>query len=491
MEDQRPWLSSRTPGQVEVNTGLLAEVLREYRESNGVSQADLAQLLHLDQSYVSKIETGKRQVGDLETLLHIAHRLNVPPSRLGLSHELLQPVPSASTPLMVGAADPVEASQGEWRRDRRYLNGHRGDLARMAAELYAPAVRVGDIPFIARAGWMPDAPIRLEDVELCWSKDASPVTIAGTEAEAHDVLPLRAPGKRFDRYTSAIRYLDPPSLFENRASYRLLEANLEPGRARMTFGLGTYFDKLDVSEGIAHELAAATRSSGKNVRPEWVSLPLRSLVGDPFDLTRRAVMPAIETLTIRRERDTGRASFLLHWRDPAKVATAAGIYGLIPAGEFQPSSIASWDRSNDFDLWRNMVREYSEEILGEPERDGTQGIPLDYDNWPLYRTLQQARAEGRVTAYCLGIGLDTLTLTATILTVVVLDDDVFDELFGDAVQINAEGALVTAAESTTVSEGVPFTEESVHRLLTSEPMASPGGCILARAWSIRTQILAQ
>jgi hypothetical protein len=139
-------------------------------------------------------------------------------------------------------------------------------------------------------------------------------------------------------------------------------------------------------------------------------------------------MPAIETLTLRRDRKTGHATFLLHWRDPAKVATAAGIYGLIPAGEFQPSSIASWDRTNDFDLWRSMVREYSEEILGEPERDRGSGEPLDYDNWPLYRTIQAAQQQGRVSVYCLGVGLDTHTLTATILTVAVFDDDVFDDL---------------------------------------------------------------
>lgn len=489
MPDEHPWLSSRTPGQVEFNTGLLAEVLRDYRDTNGLNQADLAQLLNLDQSYVSKIERGKRQVGDLETLLQIAHRLNVAPSRLGLSNELLQAVPSPSTSTLVGATDPVEADQGEWRRGRRYLNGHRGDLARVAAELYKPDVRVGGAPFIAPPEWLPDEPVRLEDIELVWSDDTPKITVTGTEGEASDVLPLRAPGKRFDRYTSAIRYLDPPALFENRASYRLLDANLTPGSAQMTFGLGTYFDKLDVSEAIAHELGNVTRTKGKKqARPDWASLPLRSLVGDPFDLARRAVMPAIETLTIRRQGDTGRATFLLHWRDPAKVATAAGIYGLIPAGEFQPSSIAAWDRSNDFDLWRSMVREYSEEILGEPERDGTQGVPLDYENWSLYRTLQQARGGNRVDAYCLGIGLDTLTLTATVLTVVVLDDDVFDELFGDAVQINAEGALIAAATSSTVSDGIPFVEGSVRRLLTSEPMASPGACILARAWRFRQAI---
>ena len=44
---------------------------------------------------------------------------------------------------------------------------------------------------------------------------------------------------------------------------------------------------------------------------------------------------------------------------------------MIPAGEFQPASVALWDRRNDFDLWRNIVREYSEELLGTPEHDGT------------------------------------------------------------------------------------------------------------------------
>ncbi|WP_439381901.1 hypothetical protein [Amycolatopsis lexingtonensis] len=129
------------------------------------------------------------------------------------------------------------------------------------------------------------------------------------------------------------------------------------------------------------------------------------------------------------------------------------------------------------------------EILGEPERDGSQGEPLDYENWSLHRDLQAAREKDRVTAYCLGIGLDTLTLTATVLTVVVIDDDVFDDLFGDAFDVNTEGVLVTSSDSSTVSDGVPFTEDSVNRLLTQEPMASPGVCIPERAWRFREDIL--
>ena len=468
---EKPWLS-KAGTETGLNANLLPEVLKEYRKSNGLNQADLARLLNLDQSYVSKIETGHRQIRDLEVLLRIANQLNIPPGHLGVSQDLLEPVPRPSTGPLVGAADPVEVSQSDWRRERRYLNRHRGELAQLARGLYSANFHMRDTTLMAPSRWIPDTPVKLEDVKLEWSEEQPKITITGTEPEASSVLPLRAPGRRFDRYTSAIRYLDRPSLFENRASYRLLDADFSSFKdVKLRFGLGTYFDKLDGSEAAAHELAAVVRSGPADEVPDWSTLPLRSLIGDPFDLSRRAVMPAIETLTLRRQTKSGKATFLLHWRDPAKVATAAGIYGLIPAGEFQPSSVTAWDTKNDFDLWRNMVREYSEELLGEPERDGSQGQPIDYDNWSFYNSLQRSREEGSVNAYCLGLGLDTLTLAATFLTVVVIDDNVFDDLFGDAVQINAEGSLVSAIESTSVSDGVPFTEETVKRMLTSEPMA--------------------
>lgn len=81
MAEEEQWLSRPTQ-EASLNTGLLAEVLREYRQANGLNQAAMAKLLNLDQSYVSKIETGQRQVRDLETLLRIANRLNIPPSHV-------------------------------------------------------------------------------------------------------------------------------------------------------------------------------------------------------------------------------------------------------------------------------------------------------------------------------------------------------------------------------------------------------------------------
>ncbi|MGH3925033.1 MAG: helix-turn-helix domain-containing protein, partial [Pseudonocardiaceae bacterium] len=222
------------------------------------------------------------------------------------------------------------------------------------------------------------------------------------------------------------------------------------------FGLAAYFDMIDVSEALAHEIAAACMAQGLPRSAERLRgrLPFRELVGDPFDLRRRAVIPGIATLTIRLRRYPAEPSFLLHWRDPAKVAAGGGIYSVIPQGVFEPSGGAMWDRRNDFDLWRNIVREYSEELLGEPEHDGTRSEPIDY------------------------------TLTASILTVVVIDDEVFTEMFGEMVRFNEEGEVV-AVGGGTPTEGVPFTEAAVRRMLETEPMAASGGACLALAWRHR------
>ena len=123
---------------------------------------------------------------------------------------------------------------------------------------------------------------------------------------------------------------------------------------------------VDVCEAAAHELAAV-HMAGKRVG--WPTLAFRRLIGDPSDLTRRSIAPSINTLTVRRD-DRG-GSFLLHDRNSSRVAVAGGMYHLIPAGMFQPSSVSPLDHVNDFDLWRNVMREYSEELLGNPEHDGS------------------------------------------------------------------------------------------------------------------------
>jgi hypothetical protein len=71
--------------------------------------------------------------------------------------------------------------------------------------------------------------------------------------------------------------------------------------------------------------------------PSWRRLPFRKLLRDSFDLALRPLPPSIDTLTIRRDDED--ASFILHRRDAARVTVAGGMYHIMPAGVFQPSSL--------------------------------------------------------------------------------------------------------------------------------------------------------
>ncbi|MCA1676766.1 MAG: helix-turn-helix domain-containing protein, partial [Actinobacteria bacterium] len=263
----------------------------------------------------------------------------------------------------------VAASQEAWRAVRNYLIRHRTQLAKEAIRLYDPTWRLTPAPALALPSWVPSHPVPIEAVTLEWVSHPPRPLITGHEAELRPVLPLRTPGQAFPRYTSAIRYLSPPSLFENRPSYRLLDVSWEPsGEGTLQFGLATFFDKLDVSEALSHELAAAMMQGAS---PVWPQLPFRARLSQPFDLASRMAGASIATLTIRRNTTDGSDTFFLLGRDPSKVAVGGGQYGVIPAGEFQPSCVAPACMQDDLDLWRNIVREYSEELLGHPEHDGS------------------------------------------------------------------------------------------------------------------------
>ena len=456
-------------------------MLKAWRTANNRRQLDVAETLGMTQQHLSQIENGQRPLSIDQRRL-IVRELGIAPEDLGLAPVALRPIVRSDT------GPEAMGSQLAWRSERRWLNQHRSGLARLAVSLYPDDARVPRSPLIAAPGWQLVEPVELSSVGLVLDEGPQTVEVDGSEPESEPVRPLRTAGERFDRYTAVVRHLDPPTLFESRPSYRLLAGSPRDG---LTFGMAAYFDKLDISEAVGHELAVACMNLGAvPADPAVVAgrLPFRDRIGDPFDTARRAIIPAITTLTIRLRRYPAEPSFLLHWRDPAKVATAAGIYDVVPAGEFQPSSVALWDRQTDFDLWRNIVREYSEELLGAPEHDGTRTQPIDYDDWPLYQRLQGARGDGTAVAAVLGMGLDALTLAATILTVVVLDDDVFGQAFGDAVRYNEEGEIVSVAGGTP-TDGVPFTEESVRRMLDTEPMASPGAACLSLAWQHRDWLL--
>ncbi|MGH3911904.1 MAG: helix-turn-helix domain-containing protein [Pseudonocardiaceae bacterium] len=456
-------------------------VVLAWRTAAGRTQTEVAGVLGTTQQHLSQIETGQRPVS-LELRRRMVAELGIAAEELGLSSGCARELVSRDD-----ASPEIAASRLRWRDERRWLNQHRSELAKLAVRLYPAEYRMPRTALLAPAEWLVAEPMELGALALQLDEGPQTMEVTGTEPESELTRPLRTAGLRFERYTSAMKCLSPPRLFKGGPSYRLLDAALS--LRWMEFGLTTYFDRLDVSEALGHELAAVCLAEGlpRSVEQLRGRLPFRELVGDPFDLRRRAITAGIATLTIRLRRYPAEPTFLLHWRDPTKVAAAGGVYSVIPEGVFEPASAALWDRCNDFDLWRNIVREYSEELLGEPEHDDTRGQPIDYERWPLFQRLQVARADGSVGAFLLGIGLVPSTLAATILTVVVIDDDVFSEVFGSTVRFNEEGEIVTVGGGAP-AEGVPFTEVAVRRMLETEPMSASGAACLALAWKHRAAL---
>jgi hypothetical protein len=417
------------------------------------------------------------------------------------------------------AARSLTASQRDWLRVRSYLQEHRHGLAVDAAGDYPDDRRVAGTPLLAPPGWQPAEPIPLAAVGLeLTSAEFTPPAAAAPgldgaapaldgaapaldgaapaldgaapaldgaapapatlESAAAALLPERPNGSRYLRYSDVLRDLATPAVFENRVTYRLTEAELisghtpglvsglTPAASRLAFTRGRYFDGIDTGEAAAHEYAA-TRLGG---RPAG----LRALITDPCDLRRRPANLAISTLTLRLDRPSGRASFLLHWRDPAKVGHAGGLYQVIPVGIFQPSGEAGWNEQQDFSLWRCMIREFAEELGGRSEDYGPG--PVDYDSWPFARHLADAVYRGQIRVWCLGLGADPLTYATDLLTVAVIDSGVFDELFSLRPRSNAEGSVLAARE---------FAAHVIDRVVTSEPVQAAGAALLRLAWRHR------
>ncbi|MFI6099876.1 hypothetical protein ACIA8G_30330 [Lentzea sp. NPDC051213] len=325
----------------------------------------------------------------------------------------------------------------EWLEVRAHLGEHRHALALKAAGEYPSLPKVAGTPLLTAAHWMPAAPIPLNDLSL--SSQASPSFDIGQDS----LLP-----EGFRSYSAAMAALAAPTVFQNRETYRLLGFT---GK-HLTFGIGSYFDGIDVGEACAHEFAA--RELGQTD-----SLRLRTSVGDPCDPARRPTNVAVSTLTIRD--DPGGATFFLHWRDPKRVGHAGGLYQVLPVGVFQGS------QDSDFSLWHCMIREFAEELLGMPE---DQAVNPAF----AHRLTSAARVS------YLGMGVDPLTFATDMLTVAVIEAGTFDELFGDLVSHNEEGRVLA---------GIPFTAENIERFVHHEPTQAAGAALLSLAWQHREVLL--
>ncbi|WP_206077967.1 helix-turn-helix domain-containing protein [Prauserella endophytica] len=463
----------------------VGDVIRWYRKHHNLTQQDAADLLNTTQSRLSKIEKGSLTLG-LDELRLVASRFGIPPERLGvLPDRSADAVPNPRT-VSDSPGAPLE-SQERWRAVRAALNSNRAALGDLAAELYPQAHCIPNTTVLTKPAWLPDAPVELADVQLHWRTDEVPKpSITGQIPESESARPLAADGERYRRYSSALRDLARPRLLDNRISYRLLDVDWADGRGRLDFNYTSYFEVLDIGEAVGHEFAEAWVNAGRK-RPSMAGLRLRRHIADPFDLLARPMLPSINTLTIRRDPIDGHRMYL-HQRDSKAVAAAGGMFHVIPAGVFQPAALAPQHQANDFSIWRNIQREFSEEFLGNPEHDGNSVEPIDYDEDEPFRSFTEARKSGDFRVYATATVLEPLTLWVELLTVAVIEAPAFDRLFAGMVEVNDEGSAVST-ESGQPAVGIPFTSDARERL-KAEPLSPISRACIELAWQHRHTLLA-
>ena len=86
----------------------------------------------------------------------------------------------------------------------------------------------------------------------------------------------------------------------------------------------------------------------------------------------------------------------------------------------------------------------------------------------------------RLRAYCLGT-LDALTLSGDILTVVIMEPDLYDVLFSAAVDSNSEGAIPART--------IPFEGNTLAHLRDTGCVAPGAAAALHFVWQHRRQLL--
>ncbi|WP_410675406.1 helix-turn-helix domain-containing protein [Amycolatopsis sp. cmx-4-68] len=479
------------------------ETLITLRENRALSQQELAEELNrlattshgaqltLTKKSVYRWECGETTFPKRFYQQLLAEYFGVPIAELGFKRPHLAPATAPAITALAGADEPtspspeVEREQQRWRETRAALGTTRRALAITAEGLY-PDFRLPGLHntgVIAHQSWIPQSPVSIQDITLTLASDTPPPEITGGEAETADVRPWSTPGHRYRRYHDVIRDLTPPKLFENRLCFRLTHLEWTTPEIGMHFGHMGFFDSMDTNEALAHETALRHLMRDHNdelstMKPSWRRLPFRTLIGDPFDLSRRPLMGAVGTLTIRGGESP---SVVLHQRDGNKVAGGGGMTHLLPAGIFQPSSVLPAAIAADFSLWRNIQRELAEELLGHDEYDGS-GHPIAYNDLEPFATLDRALDAGDIQIWCLGVTLDALTLCGDILTAAVIAPDLYDHLFADAVNTNSEGTVPARA--------LPF-EENTLRYLREEGRLSPGAAAaLHLAWNHRHVLFA-
>jgi len=161
------------------------------------------------------------------------------------------------------------------------------------------------------------------------------------------------------------------------------------------------------------------------------------------------------------------------------VGNEPGVYHVVPAGEFTPSSKAPEVFLRDLSVWRNIMREAAEEFLNVEEAYGEGDRGIDFTADHPYVELQEAVKSGHLVTWCFGLVIDAACLKSELLTIMVMDAREFDRTFAKMVAENREGNIIAGPSG----KGVAFTKSNIDSYLSDGSVTSAAKACLALAWA--------
>jgi len=399
--------------------------------------------------------------------------------------------------LLRGIFRPQELDRAEeFINVRSLMTSERGKLARLAMGYYAPRLDgvnlrhdLWDTNIIALDSWMVDD----NPIDLFSPADRLKLTMRGPKKGfyapfyAQDYFPwkgkysvtLSEMNKRIGEKYEIPEELKP--VLKNWPTYELV--GFQSGeRLELTCERGQYFEYVDTCELLFYEFAMAVQvnflkksKSPKAEKMKDSSLPVRNKV-DILDFDNRSVGIGINTLLLVRSIDNI-WQFYVHRRPAGAIMEAANTIHVVPAGTFQPRRNMPENPDRDFDIYRNVLREFGEEMLGKEEWQQVKTAVADIVDDPIIAPFHELFESGAARVFFLGFGLDPLTTKAEFITAMVLNEMNYYESFGRLLRFthNWEGDFAPRL----------FDEDNVLEFVKYVKMLPAGAACLHLAWQCR------
>ena len=355
------------------------------------------------------------------------------------------------TDLIMGLIQPNTSNpEREFFDIYSYLKSHRSDLSHLAMEYYKvqnPSKNIQpikDVNLIGDASWIPsNNPIDLnfgnsDQLELKFSlrqpiKNNMIYTTGYLPWSCMYVENIQELNKRIlEKYNSLKE--SRPVLFDA-PIYQLLSFNDLNGTYNLSCCRSDYFSYMDNCELLFFEFARAVWKQfiikGKKAVANKIKnkhIPIRKSL-DIFNFQNRCVGIGINTIFLMK--DGNKISFFKHKRAPGATMEAINTEHVVPAGTFQPRTGIPATQDIDFDIYKNILRELGEELLGKKDMEEIKTSTEDITKDRKIKEFHNLVLEGYAKAFFLGWGMDPLTTKAEFLTAFVVNIQEFKKRFGE------------------------------------------------------------